>query len=164
MRRFLLILSSLILSIALFACSNKEEVSKPENNKVSADIEYNYLDDPESLVNSYDEVLETTWKNASFDTQNNLQKPFFVRGTAELSNYYNYKFTNEQKFFCVELKPVDGDFSDKWFIYFDREEYKDVYDDLISNNNKTIEVVAQIPQNAYEKGQGNMALGLTVRH
>ena len=96
--------------------------------------------------------------------ENNLQKPFYIKGTANLSNYYNYKFTNEQKLFCVELAPEDGDFSDKWYFYFDRDEYKDVYDDLINNKGKTIEIIAYIPQNSYSQGQGNMALGLTVRH
>jgi len=164
MRRFLLILSSLILSVALFACSNKEEVSKPENNKVSADVEYNYLDDPKSLVNSYDEALETTWKNTSFDMQNNLQKPFFIRGTAELSNYYNYGYTNTKKLFCVELTPEDGSFSDRWYVYMDREKFREVYDGLINNDNKTIEVIAFVPEKVYEKDQGNMAVALTARY
>jgi len=162
MKKIFASLLSIIFFLLISACSNedKEKSSQPVNTKEEVAV----AETSPSFYDEYEEVLETTWKDASYNMENNLQKPFYIKGTANLSNYYNYKFTNEQKLFCVELAPEDGDFSDRWYFYFDRDEYKDVYDDLIKNKDKTIEVIAYIPKNSYSQGQGNMALGMTVRH
>ena len=157
----LLIAFTLLTMISITGCSSPDEVDKANETKVEATTT---KPSPSSFLDEYSEALKTTWKDASFDTENNLQKPFYIKGTANLSNYYNYKFTNEQKLFSVEVTPEDGDFSDEWFIYLDREEFKDVYDELKVEKDKVIEIVAYIPTTSYSTGQGNMALGMTVNH
>ncbi|WP_182004736.1 hypothetical protein [Priestia aryabhattai] len=154
-------ISPLFLFVILIgsACSNESETKEINNETKVASTET-----PPSFYDEYEEVLQTTWKDASYDMENNLQKPFYIKGTANLSTYYNYKFTNEQKLFCVELIPEDGNYTDRWYFYFDRDEYKDVYNDLLNKKDKTIEVIAYIPKNSYSQGQGNMAVGMTVRH
>lgn len=157
----LLIAFTLLTILIIAGCSSPDKVNKADKTKVEATTNQS---ETSSFFDEYSEVLKTTWKDASFDTENNLQKPFYIKGTANLSNYYNYKFTNKQKLFSVEVIPEDGNFSDRWFIYLDREEFKGVYDELKVEQDKPVEVIAYIPTNSYSNGQDNMALGMTVNH
>ncbi|WEZ10170.1 hypothetical protein P5663_10175 [Priestia flexa] len=122
MKETFLNLLLIVLLLSFTACSN-ENVEMDE--KVQAKNTTEEVDS-ESLAVTHKETFLTTWKDTSFDIENNLQKPFYIKGEAKLSNYYNYKFTNEKDLFSVEVIPQDGDVSNKWYIYLNREEFKEL--------------------------------------
>lgn len=108
----------------------------------------------ESVMKQWGVTL--TGKEVQYDLSNNLDKEFYLEGNLKLCTYYNYGFTNETDFFCGQLTPFDGGYTDSWYLYFHRESFKTVYDKLL-NGNVDIRVVAEIPYFTYERGQGNMA-------
>lgn len=96
--------------------------------------------------------------DVQYDMPNNLNKMFTLSGTASLSDYYNYGFRDvESNYFCIEVIPDGGTYSDVWYVYCERSSFKDIFIDLKSGNEK-IECVCEIPSKYYKKGQGNMAI------
>lgn len=106
--------------------------------------------------------IELKGIDVQFDMKNNIDKSFAIEGTAKLSDYYNYNFRGKEKeYFNVQLDPSNDDVSDYWNLYFSREDFKDLFEQL-KTGEKTIKVKAIIPSNLYEDGMGNMAVGELV--
>lgn len=107
--------------------------------------------------------LDITWKDIQYDMYNNLSKEFLVAGTAELSDYYNYGFREREKnYFCVSIIPYDGDYTNRWHLYFNREDFKELFDSL-KEEKRVIITTCEIPDYIYKEGQGNMAFVNQVR-
>ncbi|MFS0776098.1 hypothetical protein ABC255_08840 [Neobacillus sp. 3P2-tot-E-2] len=102
--------------------------------------------------------VSLTAKEVQFNMSNNLDEKFFLEGTIELCDYYNYGFTNESKFFCGQVTPLDGGYSDSWYLYFNRTSYSKLYDGLLNGQVSNILIAAQIPSKVYKSSQGNMAV------
>ncbi|MGS2777464.1 hypothetical protein ACVBAX_08795 [Robertmurraya sp. GLU-23] len=100
--------------------------------------------------------ISVTADEVQYNMPNNLDKEFYLEGTIELCDYYNYGFTYEEDYFCGQLTPFDGGYSDSWYLYFDRDSFDGVYD-LLLERNIDLRVSAEIPEYMYEKGQGKMA-------
>lgn len=101
--------------------------------------------------------INLTADEVRYNMPNNLDEPFFIEGEVELCDYYNYGYTNEEKFFCGNLTPSDGGYTDSWYLYFHRESFNALYNRLLSGGTENIMVSAEISSSAYKKGQGNMA-------
>ncbi|MGN1108198.1 MAG: hypothetical protein ACI4RK_02340 [Oscillospiraceae bacterium] len=101
--------------------------------------------------------------DVQFDMGNNLEKYFTLTGTAELDDYYNYGFDDdmEKDFFCVQVDPEGGSYSNRWYIYCHRETFYDLFDDL-KGSKINVQMVCLIPTANYEPGQNNMALLMYV--
>ncbi|MCD5324159.1 MULTISPECIES: hypothetical protein [Pontibacillus] len=143
----------------------EEEIFKYRNSFITSTSSTNVVEDIESMrkfsdneiQNFKDEhnvILEST--DIEFDIANNLDKDFFIVGKAELSDYFNYGFTNDKDYFSVRLTPYNGTYTDKWDLYFHRESFSSLYSELKSGKSD-IMVVANIPRWNYEENQGNMA-------
>ena len=106
----------------------------------------------EKFKNDYTISLNAT--DVQYDMSNNLNNRFFIGGTLEICDYYNYGFTDDNTYFCGEITPDDG--TDSWDVYFDRNQYSFIYDKLLSEN-LSARISAIIPEKMYKKNQGNMA-------
>jgi hypothetical protein len=106
-----------------------------------------------------------TGKDVQYDMKNNLDKEFVVMGMGKLSNYYNYGFDSsiESRYFCVEVTPFNGSYSDRWYLYFTRADFGVLFNNL-KQGEKGILAVCNIPRSVYEPGQGNMAEVQSARY
>ncbi|MGE7673084.1 hypothetical protein ACQKMV_05780 [Lysinibacillus sp. NPDC094403] len=154
---------TILCSVLLLSACGKEEKTveeyKPTQEEIASGQQYATVykepDPNEKFKDRY--MLDLTGKDVQYDLANNLSKDFFLSGTAEICDYYNYGYTNEKSYFCVQLTPFDGDSSDSWYLYFDREEFQKIYKVLLIDE-FYIRVSAYIPKNNYIQGQGNMAV------
>lgn len=81
-----------------------------------------------------------------------------MEGTATLSTYYNYGFSNiEEKYFVVKLRPTGGSYNDEWYLYLHRQSFEQLFDKLMNNNSVYMITTVRIPSSIYKEGQGNMA-------
>ncbi|MEQ6378752.1 hypothetical protein RZN25_18285 [Bacillaceae bacterium S4-13-56] len=109
----------------------------------------------EEFISESDIVV--TAEEVEFNMPNNLDKQFYLEGTVELCDYYNYGFTYEQDYFCGELTPFDGGYSDSWNVYFDRDSFDGIFGLLLEDGSVDLRMAVEIPEYMYEKGQGKMA-------
>lgn len=100
--------------------------------------------------------ISVTSDEVQYNMPNNLDKEFYLEGTVELDDYYNYGFTYEEDYFCGKLTPFDGGYSDSWYLYFDRDSFDSLYT-LLLEGSRDLRIAAEIPEYMYEKGQGRMA-------
>jgi len=126
-----------------FVQTMEENASKDEKEKEEFISEAN-------ITVSADEV--------QYNMPNNLNKNFYLEGTLELCDYYNYGYTNEDAYFCGHLIPFDGGYSDSWHLYFHREDFDGVYQVLLEFDTVDLRVAAQVAGSVYEQRQGNMAM------
>ncbi|MFZ3590338.1 hypothetical protein ACOI1C_14060 [Bacillus sp. DJP31] len=101
-------------------------------------------------------------RHNALDVQYNLSKyidtEFVIVGKIELSDYYNYGFDDiESNYFNAKIRPYGGDYSDEWHLYFHRDSFDDLFNQLKDGRVDVI-VSANIPSYRYEKNQGNMAI------
>ncbi|MBG9689502.1 hypothetical protein ABD91_01020 [Lysinibacillus sphaericus] len=149
-------------SLFLVACGKEEvvEVDKtgkdvPPSERYATDYVEPVLSEDEKFMEEYN--ISLNGKEVQFNLANNLNKEFYLNGNVELCDYYNYGYTNEKAYFCGQLTPVDGGYSDSWYLYFHRDSFDNVYHALLEGN-IDMQVSAKIPSKAYERGQGNMAI------
>ncbi|MCL2003574.1 MAG: hypothetical protein FWG72_06190 [Oscillospiraceae bacterium] len=113
-----------------------------------------------SLFDTYLEEnrITLTGRDVQFNMSNNVDKPFYMKGTGELSSYYNYGFDSsiEPNYFSVRFRPSGGTYSDEWYLYFHRNSFRDLFDKLMLGS-AYMEVVCNIPSSLYNDRQGNMA-------
>jgi hypothetical protein len=104
--------------------------------------------------------VSLTAKEVQYDMVNNLDKEFGLSGNAEMCDYYNWGYDDsiKDRYFCVEVTPSGG-YSERWYIYFSRENATELYQDLLQGSVQ-IFLTAKIQSNLYDKNQGNMATGL----
>lgn len=104
-----------------------------------------------------------TWKDIQYDMPNKLDEEFIVAGVAKLSDYYNYGFRDiEKSHFAVRITPFDGDYLNTWTLYFERDGFEQLFNNL-KNKDTLIIVNCKIPKYMYKDGQGNMAIAAMAR-
>lgn len=125
------------------------------------DIQYAY--DP--LARYMDENnIKLTAKDVQFDMESNLDKKFAIMGSAELDDYYNYGFDDiEGDYFCVQVEPYGGKYSDRWYLYFHRDSFEALFNKL-KQGDRTIIATCTIPKYRYKNGMNNMAIVKSVRY
>lgn len=126
----------------------------------------NQINAQEEKKEKEDEFMKSTGvyltaKEVQYDLVNNLDKQFYVAGNVKLCDYYNYGYTNEEKYFCGMLTPEGGSYSDSWYLYFHRESFKSVYEYLL-NSDINLRIIAEVNGKVYKRGQGNMAVVKTT--
>jgi len=99
-----------------------------------------------------------TADEVQYNMPNNLDEVFYLEGELELCDYYNYGYTNETDYFCGRLTPTDGNYSNSWYLYFQRNSFKGVYNILLNGSTNDILIAAKVIGRVYESGQGNMAV------
>ncbi len=73
----------------------------------------------------------STYKDVRYNAVLSLGKPFFLTGTAELDDYYNYEYRNlETVYFCICVTPPGGSYSDQWYICGSRYQHEDLFERL----------------------------------
>lgn len=159
-KRFLFLI--LCTSLFLVACGKEEFVETdktgqdvPPSERYATDYVEPVLSEDEKFMEEYN--ISLNGKEVQFNLTNNLNKEFYLNGNVELCDYYNYGYTNEKAYFCGQLTPVDGGYSDSWYLYFHRDSFDNVYQALLEGN-LNMQISAKIPSKVYERGQGNMAI------
>lgn len=101
--------------------------------------------------------VSLSWKDIQYDMPNNLDKKFMVAGIAELSDYYNYGFRGrEDDYFSISVTPYDGKYTNRWYLYLNRESFQELFNSL-KEGERVIIATCEIPEFVYKEGQGNMA-------
>ena len=130
-------------------------------DKLYIDIENIESDPTKSTFDLYVEEnrIKLSCTDVQYNMSNTLDNKFILKGVASLSSYYNYGFDDsiEPNYFCIMVTPSGGSFSDRWYIYCERDVFRDFYSDLKAKD-RYIETVCYIPSSYYEAGQGNMAM------
>ncbi len=72
-----------------------------------------------------------TNRQVQYDPVNSLGKSFVISGKAILDDYYNYEYaTLNSKYFCIEIEPTGGGYTNRWRVYADREEFRLLFERL----------------------------------
>jgi hypothetical protein len=101
--------------------------------------------------------VSLTAKQVQYNMTNNVGKQFGLAGIAEICDYYNWGYNEsiEDVAFCVHITPVGG-YLESWHIYFFRNDFSRLYQDLLQGN-VYVFVIAIIEPGLYNENQGNMA-------
>jgi hypothetical protein len=120
-----------------------------------------------------DKNVTLTNYDAQYDIDRNVGKLFWFSdfGVAELSDYYHYGYSGlEAEYFCIEVTPGAkagedykmGSYSDKWYIYADRDSFSALFDELkeYKADGKSVGVnfVCQIAPKHYDSGKATATL------
>ncbi len=110
----------------------------------------------QELMDKHNATLNA--KEVQFDMANKVNELFGLEGTAELCDYYNYGYDDsiKSRYFCMEVTPDGGTYSDRWYIYGNRSSASKLYDDLLKGS-VNIKLIAMIEGSYYEINQQNMA-------
>ncbi|MEH7180520.1 hypothetical protein [Neobacillus vireti] len=130
--------------------ANSKSVSSEDNSSVI------------DVVKEYKEQkgLSLVAIDVLYDIQNHLDKPFLISGKASLDTYYNYGFRAlEQSHFAIGVWDESTD--EKWVVYFDRQEFSDVFD-MMKQSDQYVTITAMIPSSQFEIGQDELAQGLDI--
>lgn len=101
--------------------------------------------------------VKLTAKEIQYNMSNNINREFTLEGIGELDDYYNYGYDKaESGYFCIFVTPNNGTYSDSWYIYCDRYEYREIYNKLLKRK-QSLKLVCKIEGWRYEENQGNMA-------
>lgn len=81
------------------------------------------------IEEKYGEIAN--YKDVKYNPISYLGREFLITGTAELDDYYNYDYRDlEVVYFCICITPSGGSFSDRWYIYCDRDQYRELFEEL----------------------------------
>jgi len=112
----------------------------------------------EGLLEDYIEAVYPnmlTNKDAQYDKYGNLGKNFMISGVAELDDYYNWGYRGfESAFFCINIRPTGGNYSDEWYIYASRDSFGELFESL-KEGSKNIHIIAKME--FADTGTNNMA-------
>ncbi|MBE6713590.1 MAG: hypothetical protein E7580_08825 [Ruminococcaceae bacterium] len=113
--------------------------------KEEMEDEYINLKYPDALTN----------RDVQFDKYGNIDKNFIISGTAELDDYYNYGYKNiEAGYFCIQVTPINGSYTDRWYIYASRSEFSELFNQL-KNGSQNVMIIARLT--SANTGSDNMA-------
>ncbi|OCA87797.1 hypothetical protein A8F94_08110 [Bacillus sp. FJAT-27225] len=121
------------------------------------------LAEVQELLNSYMDETGLAMKaiDVQYDMANQLDREFAIIGTASLSDYYNYGFSElEKEFFAVKIYPLEDSSSikDVWTLYFNRTDFAELFNTLKVNGETILVGTGVIPSQLYEDSQGNLAI------
>ena len=99
----------------------------------------------EDMMDKYNTSLDG--RDIQYDMDNNINEYFGLEGTAELCDYYNWGYDDslESTYFCMEVSPNGGSYSDHWYwyLYANRQTFDELYKDL-QTGEVDIQLIAQI--------------------
>lgn len=85
-----------------------------------------------------------SYKDVKYDPYSYLRKNFIITGSAELDDYYNYEYYDlEQTYFCIAIEPVNGSYSDRWYIYAKRKDFPELFQALKNGKGASITLICQ---------------------
>ena len=94
-------------------------------------------------------------KEVQYNKWGHFGDNFVITGIAELDDYYNWGYANyEYGYFCINIRPTGGSYSDEWYVYANRNSFSDLYASLQSGS-KNVTLVAQMVY--VDTGSNNMA-------
>ena len=83
-------------------------------------------------------------KDVKYDPYTYLGKDFIITGTAKLDDYYNYEYRDwEYSYFCIDIEPENGSYSDRWYIYANRNTFQELFQILKNGNSTTVTLVCR---------------------
>ena len=131
-----------------------DKIDEQYGDNLTNDISYDFRNSLE-----YNGIIaELDNYDVQYDRYGSLDKVFAFSGTAELDDYYNYGwYDDEQYYFCIFVTPHGGSYSDSWYIYCDRNSFPNFFEDLKAYGIIDVELACYIPSYKYESNQGNMA-------
>lgn len=72
-----------------------------------------------------------TYIDVKYDPFGHVGDEFILTGRAELDDYYNYDYRDRESiYFCMCVTPEGGGYTDRWYIYCYRSNYKDLFEKL----------------------------------
>ena len=117
-----------------------------EDAKVTTNYQQ-YLSEHHISLNNFD---------VQYDLENNKDNLFSLEGTAELSDYYNYGYSNvESTHFCLAVTPSGGGYTNRWYIYCHRDSFSSVFAKMKEQGTMRVQMVCKISR--WNKNQGCMA-------
>lgn len=116
------------------------------------------------LIDEEHMSVQLSASDVQYNMSNNLDKCFYLEGTATLSTYYNYGFDDsmESSYYCIVVTPTDGSYLDRWYIYCHRRSFDSMFERLSEKGSSSVHIIAEIPRERYKSGQGNMAEALIL--
>jgi len=139
-----------VLILTSIGNANPHNRSSEQNQGAYSDDTMQYISENDVVLDNYD---------VQYNMANNLDNSFVLVGYAELDDYYNYGFRNlESKYFCLEITPIDGGYSNCWNIYVHRKEGETLYYYILDKGETYVETVCYIPKDRYKKNQGCLAM------
>ncbi|MBO4733994.1 MAG: hypothetical protein J5662_05900, partial [Clostridia bacterium] len=98
-----------------------------------------------------------TAREVQYNKYGYATKCFIISGVAELDDYYNWSWENcEYTYFCINIRPMGGNYSDKWYIYANRDNFSDLFEILLKSS-KRVTLVAYLSVTDLDTGSNNMA-------
>lgn len=116
------------------------------------------------LIDEEHMSVQLSASDVQYNMSNNLDKCFYLEGTATLSTYYNYGFDDsmESSYYCIVVTPTGGSHLDRWYIYCHRRSFDSMFERLSEKGSSSVHIIAEIPRERYKSGQGNMAEALIL--
>lgn len=111
------------------------------------------------LIDEDNMSVRLSASDVQYNMSNNLDRYFYLEGTATLSTYYNYGFDDsmESSYYCIAVTPTGGSYADRWYIYCHRRSFDSMFERLSEKGSSSVHIIAEIPRERYKSGQGNMA-------
>lgn len=114
------------------------------------------------FTQAYEKYFENTYgkldsaMTVQFNKYGYLGSAFLAKGTAQISDYYNWFYSDLSfAYYCVELEPEGGSYSNRWYLYGDRSALSGLYEKLKSGQKKNVACVCRMY--SPETGTNNMA-------
>ena len=124
-------------------------------------LENAFLSAKESISSSEKEAFLAKYADAvtnrevQYDPIGNLNKSFIISGKASLDDYYNYEYRNfSAVYYCIEITPKGGGYTDRWYIYANREKFSELYKALLESG-KTLTLICEAKY--YNASQNRLA-------
>lgn len=165
MRKLLIFCLTILITLTFLGCNESTSKSKDDDidkllEELQKEFSENYYQDKDFVEQVMHEHGATMYaKEVEFDMANNLDKKFFIQGIAQLSNYYNYGYSNKyrDRYFCIRVSPKFDTAVNDWYLYCSRDYSSKLYDALLSEGTLYIYAICFISSLDYVEGQDNQA-------
>ena len=85
-----------------------------------------------------------SYKDVKYDPYGYLGQDFTITGVAELDDYYNFEYRDlESIYFCIAIEPLNGSYSDRWYIYAEREAFQELFQTLKNGKCTNITLICE---------------------
>lgn len=132
-----------------------------ENDAIVQD-QYTYrMRDYTELANQFDQALNdvsanrkaaflaqypdaATHKDVRYDPYGYLGELFQVTGTIGLDDYYNFDYWDmEWSLFCICMEPNGGSYSDRWYVYANRNTFQSLFETLKQGSKSNVILICK---------------------
>lgn len=151
MKRLLCLVLVVVLCIGFSGCKNSQET--PVIDDATGIVDQTESKSAKPWEEEYGEIPSS--REVQYDKYKYLGRPFVISGTAAIDDYFNYDYRGlEAVYFCICIQPTGGSYSDCWYVYADRLQFKELFDSLLEGNKK-VDLVAEMYY--ADTGSNNMA-------